>query len=254
MDRLAFISLAGITSQTDIRAKITNSLANVSTTGFKESLATVDESLATNGLGFDTRVAPSRPSQEYINLAPGTINTTGRAMDIAMSGSTVLGVQAENGDIGFTRRGDLRVTANGLIENAAGQLVMGEAGPINVPPGHIVSISPDGTLFGTLPTEPDAPALNLGQLMLRDASQTQLIRRSDALFEPADETLRGADFPNGPEPVAVTSGALEGSNVNPIEAMVKLMDFSRSYETKIKLVSEIKAIDENGSSMMRLPK
>jgi|TARA_B100000809_G_scaffold266289_1_gene328282 flagellar basal-body rod protein FlgF len=254
MDRLAFISLAGITSQAEIRAQITNGLANVSTVGFKESLASVDETLETNGLGFNTRVAPSSPSQEFISLAPGTINSTGRAMDIAMTGNTVLGVQADNGDIGFTRRGDLRVTANGVVENAAGHLVLGETGPINVPPGHIVSISPDGTVFGSLPTEPDVPALNLGQLMLRDATEMPLIRRADALFEPFNEQFRGRDFPTGPQPAALTSGTLEGSNVNPIEAMVKMMDFSRSYEAKIKLISEIKSIDENGASMMRLPK
>jgi len=81
-----------------------------------------------------------------------------------------------------------------------------------------------------------------------------LIRRADALFEPFNEQFRGRDFPTGPQPVALTSGTLEGSNVNPIEAMVKMMDFSRSYEAKIKLISEIKSIDENGASMMRLPK
>ena len=254
MDRLAFISLAGITSQAETRAQITNDLANVSTVGFKESLASVDEILETNGLGFNTRAAPSSPSQEFINLAPGTVNSTGRAMDIVMNDNAVLGVQADNGEIGFTRRGDLRVTASGVIENSARQLVLGEAGPINVPPGHIVSISPDGTVFGSLPTEPDAPALNLGQLMLRDASEMPLIRRADALFEPFNEEFRGGDFPTGPQPASISTGSLEGSNVNPIEAMVKLMDFSRSYEAKIKLVSEIKSIDENGASMMRLPK
>jgi flagellar basal-body rod protein FlgF len=81
-----------------------------------------------------------------------------------------------------------------------------------------------------------------------------LIRRADALFEPFNEEFRGGDFPTGPQPASVSTGSLEGSNVNPIEAMVKLMDFSRSYEAKIKLVSEIKSIDENGASMMRLPK
>jgi flagellar basal-body rod protein FlgF len=94
--------------------------------------------------------------------------------------------------------------------------------------------------------------VQLGQLMLRDASEMPLIRRTDGLFEPLEEDYRGSDFPDGPEPVSVVTGALEGSNVNPVEAMVKLMDYSRSFEAKIKTISDVKEIDESGASMMRL--
>ena len=57
---------------------------------------------------------------------PGVANRTGRAMDVALNDATVLGVQADNGDIAFTRRGDLRIAPSGLIENAAGHLILGE--------------------------------------------------------------------------------------------------------------------------------
>jgi flagellar basal-body rod protein FlgF len=52
--------------------------------------------------------------------------------------------------------------------------------------------------------------------------------------------------------VLLQSGSLEGSNVNPIEAMVKMIDISRSYEAQIKMIKEIKSIDENGASLMRI--
>ena len=89
--------------------------------------------------------------------------------------------------------------------------------------------------------------------MLRDASEMPLTRRTDGLFEPVQQQFKGADFPTGPLPASLFSGSLEGSNVNPIEAMIELMDFSRSYESQIKMIKEIKGIDENGASMMRLP-
>jgi flagellar basal-body rod protein FlgF len=73
------------------------------------------------------------------------------------------------------------------------------------------------------------------------------------LFEPLDIDFRGRDFPTGPLVASLQSGGLEGSNVNPIEAMVKMMDFSRSFEAQIKMITEAKSIDETGSSMMRLP-
>ena len=215
MDRLAFTSLAAVNNQSEIRAQITNNLANVSTVGFKESFALASQTVDVKGDGFESRASVAVDSKDIINLMPGVPNQTGRAMDIAMQAATVLGVQADNGEIGFTRRGDLRVSPTGLIENAAGHLVLGEAGPINIPPGQLVTISPDGTVFGSLPSEPAVAPIELGKLMLRDASEMPLTRRKDGLFEPIAEQFKGADFPTGPEAVLLKGGSLEGRKVNP---------------------------------------
>tara|TARA_Y100000991_G_scaffold174763_1_gene136683 strand:- start:62 stop:823 length:762 start_codon:yes stop_codon:yes gene_type:complete len=252
MDRLAFTSLAAVNNQSEIRAQITNNLANVSTIGFKESYALASKTVDVDGAGFDSRSSVSIESQDIINLMPGVTNRTGRAMDVALNNATVLGVQADNGDIAFTRRGDLRIAPSGLIENAAGHLILGEGGPINVPPGQLVSISPDGTVFGSLPSEPATPPIELGKLLLLDASEQPLVRRVDGLFTPQDEQFKNTVFPQGPNVASLQSGALEGSNVNPIEAMIKMMDFSRSYEAQIKMISEIKSIDETGTTLMKL--
>ena len=147
MDRLAFTALGAITNQDAARAQITNNLANISTVGFKESFAMASKSMDVEGDGFNSRAAVTTDTNDMINLSPGVSNRTGRAMDVALQGSTVLGVQAQNGEIGFTRRGDLRVSETGVIENAAGHLIMGEQGPINVPPGQMITISPDGAVF-----------------------------------------------------------------------------------------------------------
>ena len=122
-----------------------------------------------------------------------------------------------------------------------------------VPAGNLITVSPDGTVFAQLPTDPEAAAIAIGQLMLRDASETQLVRRPDGLFEPRAEAFKGQDFPTGPKPVSVSPGMLEGSNVNPVATMVKMLDFSRQFEMQLKLVKETQSIDEAGSTMMRLP-
>uniref|UniRef100_UPI0040470904 flagellar basal body rod C-terminal domain-containing protein n=1 Tax=Polaribacter sp. TaxID=1920175 RepID=UPI0040470904 len=94
--------------------------------------------------------------------------------------------------------------------------------------------------------------VQIGQLMLRDASDTYLVRREDGLFEAfVNEQRVPGDFQSGPRPVRVTSGALEGSNVNPVMALVKLIDESRSFEQSIKFIKTAKEIDESGASMMR---
>ena len=161
MDRLVFTSLGSITNQTHVRAHITNNLANVSTVGFKQSFAVASESVNVEGQGFATRTSFKTTGQDVINLKPGISNRTGRAMDVALQDSTVLGVQGKDGDVAFTRRGDLRVSPLGLIENSAGHLILGENGPINVPPGQMVTISADGSVFGTLPGSPDLPPVLL---------------------------------------------------------------------------------------------
>ncbi|MDB4580987.1 flagellar hook-basal body complex protein [Porticoccaceae bacterium] len=253
MDKLAYTALSAMQSQSVVRAAITNELANVSTIGFKKSFQIASSAVKIDGPGHESRFQPGLQISDLVNLTPGTPISTGRALDISMNDHTVLGIQTATGDIAYTRRGDLKVGPTGVLENAEGELVMGEGGPISVPAGNLITISPDGTVFAQIPTDPEAEAISLGQLMLRDASQTELVRRTDGLFEPRDAALRGQDFPNGPLARSVLPGMLEGSNVNPVATMVKMLDFSRQFEMQLKLVKETQSIDEAGSTMMRLP-
>ena len=253
MDKLAYTALSAMQSQSVVRAAITNELANVSTIGFKKSFQIASSAVKIDGPGHESRYQPGLQINDVINLSPGTPMSTGRPLDVAMNDQTVLAVQSAEGDIAFTRRGDLKVSPTGVLENAEGELVMGEGGPITVPVGNLITVSPDGTVFAQLPTDPEAAAIAIGQLMLRDASQAELVRRTDGLFEPREAALKGQDFPTGPKPVSVSPGMLEGSNVNPVATMVKMLDFSRQFEMQLKLVKETQSIDEAGSTMMRIP-
>ena len=97
-----------------------------------------------------------------------------------------------------------------------------------------------------------APEVQIGQIMLRDASETFLVRREDGLFEAFVDNQRVAGpFESGPKTPRLTSGALEGSNVNPVQALVRMIDESRSFEQSIKFIKTAKEIDESGASMLR---
>ena len=247
MDRLAFTAASGITEKAIARQLMTNELANVSTVGFKRSFGVALKAIDLKGPGFDSRAKPQAVPTSRIMLTPGTLMATGRKTDIAMNGGTVMGVQAPNGDIAFTRRGDLRPDALGTLTNGAGHIAMGDGGPIVVPPGFDVSITRDGGVYATDPGQvgPAAQVL-IGQLMLRDASETPLNRREDGLFEP----VNGGDFDGGLN-IALTPETLEGSNVSVVEAMTRLIDHSRSFEANMKVIKEAKSLDESGASMMR---
>lgn len=253
MDRLAFNAAAAITEQRLGRQSVINELSNVSTTGFKRSYESATQAIKVTGAGMDSRYQPQSVSKDVIDLRPGTLMATGRAMDVAMNGSAVLGVTASNGELAFTRRGDLRVSANGVLETGAGQAVRGaDGGVITIPPGFEASINSDGNIFARAPGQAtNAPAIAVGRLLLRDATQVSLTRRTDGLFMVQDKP--GQDIPlAGNVLPSVTPQALEGSNVNAMAVMVKLMEQSRSFEQQIKVIKESRAGDESGSSMLKV--
>jgi flagellar basal-body rod protein FlgF len=196
---------------------------------------------------------PQSFTEDFIQLKAGTVMATGNNLDVALTGSAVLGVTSADGQLAFTRRGDLRVNANGVLENGSGYLVRGEGGsPISAPAGLVITIESDGTVFGRDPAQTNAtPPVPLGTLLLRDASEVKLQRRPDGLFSVVG-LEQGKDFPSGPNPPRLTAGALEGSNVNPMEAMVKMIEHSRAFEQQVKIIKNSTENDQAGAAMMKL--
>jgi flagellar basal-body rod protein FlgF len=251
MDRLVFTSNATIKEQATARQVLVNDLANVSTVGFKSSYDVALKTVKVEGAGFDSRYQAQAVARDQIRLTPGPVMATGRPLDIALAETAVMTVQAPNGDIAFTRRGDLKVNPQGQLENGSGHLVLGNGGPIAVPPGMMVSINPDGTVYAKDPAQPaTAPSVLIDQIRLRDGRDAKLGRRQDGLFK-IDGQPDGTDIALGNTQPRLIPQALEGSNVSAIEAMTRLIDQSRSFETQIRIIKETKALDESGASMMK---
>lgn len=253
MDRLSFNAAAAINEDRLIRQQLSNDIANVTTTGFKTTYEATLQPQKAVGQGFDSRLQPRLYTTDQVRLDSGPLMVTGRSLDVAMNNKTVLGVQSATGQLAFTRRGDLQINAQGVLQTGSGHVVMSEGGgPITVPPGFNVNISSDGTLTASDPNQP-APVQEqvIGRLMLRDASETPLFKREDGLFR-VDGQAAGTDFASGPEQVSLTAQALEGSSVNPMTAMVKLIEQSRSFEQQVRVIKEAKSNDESGAAMMRI--
>jgi flagellar basal-body rod protein FlgF len=252
MDKLVYTALGAATNQSFQRVQLTNDLANVSTVGYKKSTTSRPETVSYGGSGLSSRYQAVTPSRvEVVDLAPGHHMQTGNPTDIAMNNSTVLGVQGQDGETAFTRRGDLRITETGLLEIGSGQLVLDDGGnPITVPAETIISIGTDGVVYGSDSTTPGLESVPIASLLLRDASTTSLTRRSDGLYEAIDLDGQSGDFATGPEPISVTPGSLEGSNSDAVEIMVSLLDYYRSFETQMKIIKSTEEIDKDGSRMM----
>ena len=250
MDRLAFNAAAAINEMRTGRQMTTNELANVATPGFKRSFESAMLTLKVQGAGFESRLQPQAFSSDNINMKPGVIMKTGRNLDVAMDDQAVMGVTAPNGELAFTRRGDLKLSGTGVLETGNGAVVRGQNGPITIPPGFMVDISKDGSVFATNPGQAGvAVPVLIDKILLRDASQVNLERREDSLYRVVGKP--NEDIPVTGKLTTLSPQTLEGSNVNAMEVMVKLMDQSRTFEMQVNVIKQSKDVDESGGSMMR---
>jgi flagellar basal-body rod protein FlgF len=156
---------------------------------------------------------------------------TGRDLDVAIKGKGWLAVQMPDGSEAYTRNGALQMNPNGMLQSAGGHTIAGDGGPITVPPEVTVAIGGDGTISTiATTTKPGAPTV-LGRLKLVNPPEADLVRGDDGLFR----LKSGAAAPADPA-VAVAGGALEGSNVSPVDAMVNMIALARSFETQMSLM------------------
>jgi flagellar basal-body rod protein FlgF len=230
MDRLIYTAMTGARHILDQQATTSNNLANATTTGFRAQLDTfravpvVSEGLPTRTFVVDNTVGA--------DFRAGPIETTGRPLDIAVRGEGWLAVQATDGGEAYTRMGSLKVSENGLLQTSSGLTLQGENGPIAIPPNTEIAISSDGTVsaIDTSQLQP-GPANNLGRIKLVNPAVAGLVRGDDGLFRQQSGEPAQAD-----PAVRVADGCLEGSNVNPLDAMVNMIALARSFETQMSLL------------------
>ena len=245
MDRLIWTAVSGMSASMARQRMIANNMANSQTIGFRAELM-VAAPVTVKGPQLETR-ALTEASVRGARMEQGVLSETGRALDVALTGEALLGVQAENGDEAYTRRGDLSLTPTGLLVNGEGRPVLGEGGPISVPPGSQVSIAPDGGLLVRDAAAPDAPLQQIDKLKLASPAGSKIAKGLDGLFR----VEGGGVLPTDPE-ARLTSGALEQSNVRPSQVLVEMIEAQRLYDMRTKLIATAKELDEGGAALMRL--
>ena len=224
MDRVIYLAMAGAKATLQRQDVLAHNLANASTNGFRAEL-TAFRAVPVRGDGASTRVYALETTPGY-NPEPGPIATTGRSLDVAVAGQSWLSVQALDGTEAYTRNGAMDVNNEGLLVTRSGLPVLGDGGPITVPANAQVSIGGDGTLTATVG---NGRPQGIGRLKLVTA-EAPLLRGDDGLFRGADGDLQA-------DPAArVQSGALEGSNVSPVESMVAMIAAARQFEQQMKML------------------
>jgi len=223
MDRLIYTVASGAKHIMEQQATVSNNLANASTTGFRAQLDAfraahvVSEGLPTRAFVVDSTVGT--------DFTPGAIQQTGRDLDVAVQGKGWIAVEMEDGTEALTRHGNLKISENGILQTAGGRNVVGDGGPIAIPPDTTITIGKDGTVSGSANGIKPGATTVLGRIKLVNPPKDNLVRGDDGLFRLKDGGAAEADGN-----VVVVGGALEGSNVNVVDAMVNMISLARQFE------------------------
>jgi flagellar basal-body rod protein FlgF len=242
---MLFVSMDGARQTLLAQGNNSNNLANLSTTGFQADLV-ASEDIQVEGPGLKSRVH-SQLSTVGFDPTPGRIVSTGRELDVAIVGPGWLAVQAFNGDEAYTRAGDLSVSAGGVLINGQGHPVLGDGGPISVPPSDAIEIARDGTVSVAPAGGSGSEVVTVGRIKLVSPTPFDMEKGPDGLMRMKDETQAQPDAA-----VLLQAGALERSNVNAVESLVNMIELSRLFETQVRMM---KVADENAattSAMLRL--
>ncbi len=225
---------------------IANNLANANTTGFRAEIVNA-QALYLQGEGLDSR-ATSRDAVIGADMNAGPVANTGRPLDVAINGTALLAVQAPDGAEAYTRRGDMTLNDSGLLTTGDGHPVLGEGGPITLPPADQVQIAANGAI-SIVPRGGDPTQFQeVARLKLVSAEGSEIRKGRDNLFRVPDD---GA-LPDDPD-ASVTVAALEGSNVNMTQALVDMIEASRAWETQVKMITTAQDMDDSGARIMQMP-
>lgn len=242
MDRLIYTAMSGAKQAFLQQAGVAQNLANAATTGYR---AMEHKFLAVPVQGGDLPTRAFTVNASVANtFEQGPLMATGRPLDVAVQGAGWIAVQTPDGREAYTRNGALQINAAGQLQTASGLNVLGDGGPIAIPPDNRVTIAPDGTvsvvpLFGT-PNNSNP----VGRIKLVNPPENELVRGDDGLFRVAGGQPAAADAN-----VKLAPETLEGSNVNSVDAMVNLISLARQFEMQVKM---LQTADTNARSAAQI--
>ena len=229
MDRLIYTAMTGAKHAFLQQAGVAQNLANASTTGYR-AMEHKFRAVPVQGDGLPTRAFVVDASVVDV-FDQGPLLATGRPLDVAVQGAGWMTVETADGREAYTRAGNLQINTNGQLQTASGLNVLGDGGPIAIPPDNSITISPDGTV-STVPLFGTPNNVNVvGRIKLVNPPENELVRGDDGLFR-----TRGGVPATTDENVKLATEALEGSNVNPVDSMVNMISLARQFEMQIKML------------------
>ena len=245
MDRMLYVAMTGAKNTMLAQAINNNNLANINTTGFRADLASF-QAMPVEGAGYHSRVNAVVTGTD-VDMASGPLVNTGRELDVAVKGDGYIAIQAPDGSEAYTRAGDLKINSGGILVTGTGNPVLGNSGPIAIPPHEKLEIGSDGTI-SILPIGQAPSTLAIvDRIKLVKAPTEKMIKTDEGLLRPATQSPLAVDGS-----VTLQSGVIESSNVNGIDALANMIELSRHYEAQVKLLKVAEDNDAASTQLLRL--
>jgi flagellar basal-body rod protein FlgF len=245
MDKFLYLAMNGASQSMLAQTTNANNLANASTIGFKATLNNFQPT-PVYGNGQADRVY-STDKGAGADFSQGPLMSTGRNLDVTINGEGWFVVQSTDGSETYSRRGDFHLDSNGILQNGSNQIVLGDGGPITIPEFESLVIGRDGTISIRGAGQSASTLIAIDRIKLVNPDANQLYRGEDGLFRKRDGLPAELDAS-----ISLTSGALEASNVNTVSSMVRMMEYARHYETKIKLMNLASENDRASAQLMKM--
>jgi flagellar basal-body rod protein FlgF len=242
MDKLIYVAMTGAAETLNAQAANNYNLANASTTGFKADLSTF-QTRSVSGPGYASRAYATDASVGW-DPTTGVQVTTGNPLDVAVQGSGFIAVQDSSGAEAYTRAGDLHVDPNGLLMTATGHQVIGEDGPITIPPAATTTVGADGSVSIVPMGQTPLTIAKVARIKLVNPTAGSLQKGTDGLYRTSDGSSAPADANT-----TLASGVLESSNVNLPSCLVNMIELSRRFELQIK---SLHTAEDDGASSSKL--
>jgi len=242
MDKAMYIGMTGASNTMAAQTVHANNLANASTPGFRGNLANA-QAKPLEGTGLDTRVFNTIEASPT-DFSQGPLMETGNELDVAIAGEGFIAVQTPDGGEAYTRAGDFQLSAFGELLTGGGLPVLGNGGPIAIPPNQKIEIGSDGTISVREQGQGAESITAFDRIKLVNPDVSQMTKGLDGLIRMSDES-----FAAPAAEVRLQAGFLESSNVNVVDSMVEMISLTRNYELNIKL---IKSVEENSETSARL--
>jgi flagellar basal-body rod protein FlgF len=237
------VAMTGAKQIMQAQAVNNHNIANVNTIGFRaDAVSFVSQPIY--GVGYPTRVN-AVANDAGTDFSSGVLQSTGRELDVAVTGKGYIAVRGSDGQEAYTRAGDLRVSAQGAVTTASGLPVLTEQGPLVIPPATNVTIGNDGTV-SVLP-------LGLAPIAIAQTDRIKLVNPPQKNLQKGDDGLLrlkdGSKASTDPT-VTLTSGMLESSNVNAAQSLINMIELQRLYEFQVKAMNSHDQNEQTAAQLM----
>ncbi|WP_198266424.1 flagellar basal-body rod protein FlgF [sulfur-oxidizing endosymbiont of Gigantopelta aegis] len=245
MDNFIFVAMSGAKENMLNQQLHMNNLANASTAGFRADFAAA-RSQPVFGPGLPTRVY-SMTQNPGTDFKSGSMISTGNNLDVAITGEGFFAVLDKNGNETYTRAGNFKINETGMLTTGAGHPVLGDGGPVVIPPAKKIDIMADGTI-SIVPegAENNATAV-IGRLKMVNPDVANLVKNESGLM-----VQKNAEPAEADGEVRLIAGVLESSNVNAMSEMVDMISLARQYEMQVKLLKKAEEMDQASTQLLRL--